>query len=107
MNLPADALGLPDKAVGEFQIVVQPPFWSTLHVTGIDIETSSEALIDGLMPFLHLLHEQFLFRRAHSYEYDIGLLHVDIIEQSIFLFRGLKVAVTISYNFNIGKLPTR
>ena len=104
MDLPSDALGLPDKAVGEFQIVVQPPFWSTLHVVGVYIKTASKTLIYGLMPFLHLFHEQFLFRRTHGYEYDIGLLSTYIIEQSFFLFRGLKVPVTISYNFYIGEL---
>ncbi len=73
MDLPFDACGLFYQPVCPFQIVINPPFWGTLYIAHIYIETAAEALVNGRVVLLHFLHEQLLFGRAHGHKYYIGL----------------------------------
>lgn len=67
----------------------------------IDIETSSQALEDGTMSLLYLLHQQFLFWWPHGHEHDIRFLLQNIVYQSSFLIIRFDIAVTVAYNSDI------
>lgn len=48
MNLAGDAGGLAEEAVGELEVVVEPPFGGALHVARVDVKRAALALIDGI-----------------------------------------------------------
>ena len=81
MNLAGDAGGLAEEAVGELEVVVEPPFGGALHVARVDVERAAQALINGRVARLHLLHQQFLFGAAHRHENDVLLRRGDVREQ--------------------------
>lgn len=81
MNLAGDAGGLAEEAVGELEVVVGPPFGGALHVARVDVERAAQALIDGRVARLHLLHQQFLFGAAHRHENHVRPRRGDVRQQ--------------------------
>ena len=75
-----DAGRLGDKPPQPFAVDALQQFRSPFEVAHIQVETTAQALIDGLVHVQHLFHEIFLARRAHRHEYIVGFLLRDEVE---------------------------
>lgn len=80
MYLTFDSFGLFQQPIGEFEVVIHPPFRCPFDVSGIDIETTPKPLENSIMVLPDFLHQQFLFWGSHCYKDNIGfLLQISVI----------------------------
>ena len=91
-----------DEAVEEFKVVVDPPAWRPFDVAGVDVERTAEALVDGRMAAHHLLHEQFLFGRAHGHEHEVRPFRRHVVDECTALLERFQVAVAVAYDADVG-----
>ena len=96
MNLAFDSLRLLQQAISKFQVMLHPPLRRPLHMPRIDIKTAAQSLVDGSVPLLHLLHQQFLLGRPHGHEHHIRPLFRHVVNQLSPFFLRLQVTVPVS-----------
>ncbi len=68
----------------------------------VDVKTSAETLIHSFMSGEHIGHQQFLKRRTHCHEHEIGPDACHIVNQGRTLGSVAKISVVLSYDADSG-----
>lgn len=85
-------------------MMVNPPFRSTFDATGVDVKTTTEALIYSLVTCKHVSHQVLLTGRAHSHKHIVGALVGDVVYESLTLGVIAEIAVAMTDDIDAGKV---